>query len=149
MSKVSIFCFLFYDFRPVAVNESLTATEWHFLVTFINQSATLKCFFFRFVGHWADVAMAAVSGAIFHFYPFCRIVMKVAISFRHLICAIYMYSTYFVHMVDLLALHLTCLPACNLQYIIHFITFCVCRSLLILYRCFDFIWIIEPSASQQ
>lgn len=59
------------------------------------------------------------------------------------------YTTYFVHMVDLLALHLTCLPACNLQYIIHFITFCVCRSLLILYRCFDFIWIIEPSASQQ
>jgi len=64
--------------------------------------------------------------------------MKVAISFRHLICAIYViYSTYIAHMADLLALHLTCcLP--RLQSAIYHTFYNILRLLrLLLILCID------------
>lgn len=75
----SALCFMIFPLPLAAVNESLTAGDWHFLVAFINQSETLKCFF------W----LLPQQQQFFMFILFANIDERVAISFGHLISLIW------------------------------------------------------------
>jgi len=67
----TFFALYFMIFRLVAVNESLTTIELHFLFAFINQSATLKCFFGWLAHALPLLRLSAEQFFIFIHFPQC------------------------------------------------------------------------------